>query len=293
MDGWWVVIGILLCIIVVLLIKVILLRKAAHEIETGFSDRLTTDTNTLIDISTGDRAMRSLANTINEQLRLLRSKRHCYEQGDRELKTAVTNISHDLRTPLTAILGYLDLLEREEKSQKVSEYLAIIRERTSALKDLTEELFRYSMIQSTSDELVMKEVCLNDTLEVSLAGYYGALTERGIIPDIQMTEEPVIRYLDPNALSRIFSNVLNNAVKYSDGDLSVILSADGTVRFRNSAKGLTHVEVQKLFDRFYTVENAHNSTGLGLSIAKLLTEKMGGSIEAEYVENSLCISIKF
>lgn len=293
MNWWWVVTGIQLGIIAALLIKIMLLRKAAHEIETGFSERLATNTNTLIDISTRDNAMRSLADTINAQLRVLRSERHRYEQGDRELKTAVTNISHDLRTPLTAILGYLDLLEHEEMSEKVSEYLAVIRERTCALKALTEELFRYSVIYAASDEPAKEKVCLNDVLEVSLAAFYGALTERGITPDIQIPEQPVIRFLDPNALSRIFGNVLNNAVKYSDGDLSVSLSEDGTIQFRNSARNLTHVEAQKLFDRFYTVENAHRSTGLGLSIAKLLTEKMGGTIQADYREGSLYIYIRF
>ena len=111
-----IIIGILLLIIFVLLAKVWFLRKSAQEISEAFRDRLTADTNTLIDISTRDPYMRKLAADINTQLRLLRKERHRYQQGDLELKEAVTNISHDLRTPLTAINGYLDLLEREEKS---------------------------------------------------------------------------------------------------------------------------------------------------------------------------------
>ena len=132
-----VIIGILLLIIFVLLAKVYFLRKSAQEISEAFRDRLTADTNTLIDISTRDPYMRKLAADINVQLRLLRKERHRYQQGDLELKEAVTNISHDLRTPLTAINGYLDLLEREEKSENVQRYLSQIRNRTEVLKNLT------------------------------------------------------------------------------------------------------------------------------------------------------------
>ena len=146
-----IIIGILLLIIFVLLAKVWFLRKSAQEISEAFRDRLAADTNTLIDISTRDPYMRKLAADINTQLRLLRKERHRYQQGDLELKEAVTNISHDLRTPLTAINGYLDLLEREEKSETVQRYLSQIQNRTEVLKNLTEELFRYSVVTSSQD----------------------------------------------------------------------------------------------------------------------------------------------
>ena len=88
--------------------------------------------------------MRHLANTINRQLRKLRTERRRFQQGDLELKNAVTNISHDLRTPLTAICGYLELLEQEEKPETVSRYIGIIKDRVDILAQLSEELFRYS-----------------------------------------------------------------------------------------------------------------------------------------------------
>ena len=120
-----------LCAVIgILVLKIYLLRKSVREIEDGFVERLTTDTNTLIDISSHDKAVKDLANTINGQLRQLREERHRFCQGDRELKDAVTNISHDLRTPLTAICGYLDLLEQEDKSEAAERYTEIIRNRT-------------------------------------------------------------------------------------------------------------------------------------------------------------------
>jgi len=285
--------GIMAIIIVALFIKIHILRKAAKEIENAVTDKLTTETNTLIDISSTDKYMQNLANAINIQLRKLREERHRFKQGDTELKNAVTNISHDLRTPLTAICGYLDLLEQEEKSETVTAYLEIIRKRAELLTQLTEELFRYSVIISDKNDAERKPVVINGVLEESVAAFYAILNEQGISPNIQMPETKVIRILDRSALTRVFSNLLNNAIKYSDGDLDVTLLDTGEIIFANTAPGLTEVQVGKLFDRFYTVEAARKSTGLGLAIARTLIEQMDGTITAKYENGRLSIHILF
>ena len=276
-----------------LLLYLLILRHSIREAAEELDEKLRTDTNTLISISTGDRAVRALAAQINNQLRALRKERLRLQNGNAALTDAVTNVSHDLRTPLTAICGYLDLLEQEPQSEKAQRYLAVVRERTDAMRGLTEELFRYSVLTATADTLQSESVCLNDILEQSLAGFYGALTVRGIVPDIQLTNEKIVRQLDAGALRRVFDNILSNAVKYADGDLAVRLLPDGSVVFSNTARSLSRVQAERLFDRFYTVEAARSSTGLGLSIAKLLTEKMGGSIAADYKNDTLSIRVFF
>ena len=281
-----------LCVLTIL-IYLLILRHSIREVAEELEEKLRTDTNTLISISTGDSSVQLLASRINAQLQALRKERLKLQTGNDELTTAVTNISHDLRTPLTAICGYLDLLEQEPQSEKSGRYLVVIRERTDAMRSLTEELFRYSVITATADELDMQAVRLNDILEQSLAVFYGALSARGITPEIRMPEAAVIRELDAAALRRIFDNILSNTVKYSGGDLAVSLLPNGAVTFSNSAPSLSRVQAERLFDRFYTVETARNSTGLGLSIAKLLTEKMGGTITAEYESGHLQICIAF
>ena len=272
-------------------IKIYRLKKAAREITAAFADRLQTDTNTLIDISSRDKDMCTLADSINTQLRILRQEHLRYHQGDTELKNAVTNISHDLRTPLTAICGYLYMLRKTDDAAQMHKYLGFIEERTESMKQLTEELFRFSVIQSAEPEEPAEEVCLNQMLEDSIMGHYGALSEKGIVPAVQITETKVIRMLHKADVSRIFANLLNNALKYSDGDLTITMTDAGTITFSNAASALSPVDVNRLFDRFYTVEAARNSSGLGLSIVRTLTERMGGTVKAEFEGGRLTITV--
>ncbi len=290
----WIICGMLAVMLFILLIKIRMMQKSMDEICTCLSEHLSSDTNQLITVSSGDKHMRRLASEIARQLAELRRRRRRYISGDRELKEAVTNISHDLRTPLTAICGYLELLEAEEMTENTRRYVKQIANRTEALKALTEELFRYSVISSVSD-LNRENVNVGRVLEDTLISFYGALEQKNITPNISLPDSDIVRILDRSALSRIFGNIIGNAVKYSDGDLSVTMSDTGEITFSNTASELSSVDVGKLFDRFYTVDSARRSTGLGLSIAKLLTERMGGSISADYnyKGNTLSITLSF
>ncbi len=289
----WAVIVVLSLTVLGLLLYLCALRHSLREIWEQTAEKLQQDTNTLLSVSSADPAVRKLAAELNVHLRALRDERRRLQNGDAELKAAVVNISHDLRTPLTAISGYLDLLGQEDLPESAGRYFAVIRERTAALTALTEELFRYSVITSGEEELSTENVCLNDVLEESLAAFYGAFTEAGVLPEVFLPEQRVVRRLNRAAFRRICDNILGNALKYSAGDFSVALSPEGSVTFANSAPGLDRLQVEKLFDRFYTVSSARNSTGLGLSIAKLLTQRMGGRIDAEYENGRLSIRLCF
>ena len=288
----WIICGILAAIIAILAIKVRMMQKSMDEICACVSEHLSSDTNQLITISSNDKHVRHLASEIARQLTELRRQRRQYISGDRELKEAVTNISHDLRTPLTAICGYLELLEAEKMTDNTRRYVEQISNRTEALKALTEELFRYSVISSVSD-LSYEEVNVGRVLEDTLISFYGAFEQKKIAPNISFPDGVIIRSLDKSALSRIFGNIISNAVKYSDGDFAITMTDAGEITFSNTASELSSVDVGKLFDRFYTVDSARKSTGLGLSIAKLLTERMGGCISANYKGNLLSITLSF
>ncbi len=279
--------------ILLLIWKIILLRRSAEELRRGLQDRLETDTNTLLSIPSRDGAMRRLAAGLNDQLRRLRRERRQYQNGDRELKEAVAGISHDLRTPLTAICGYLDLLEGEEKSETAERYLALIRGRTDHLKELTEEFFRYSAVLSAGEAAKTEPVSLNRAVEESLAAWYGVLSAKKIVPEVSLPERETVCRVNREALVRVLGNILSNAAKYSVGDLRVRLTEDGTLTFSNRAPALTPVLTEKLFDRYFTVESGDQGAGLGLSIARRLTEQMGGTVTADWREGVLTVCLRF
>ncbi len=287
----------LLCVILglsaaALTAKIIIMKKTAREIGRQVAEKLNSDTNTSIGISSVDRDMQKLAAELNTALKQMRSEQLKFRRGDLELKNAVTGISHDLRTPLTAICGYLDLLDRCETSDEVSGYLKQILNRAEHMRQLTGELFRYSVVAS-GQERHLEKLCVNDVLEESIAAFYAAICARGITPEIIITQKRVEITADRSALSRIFSNIISNMLKYSSGDLFISLDDSGVVTFKNSSDHLEKISVDRLFDRFYTVENGENSTGLGLSIAKLLAEQNGGELSADIQNGKLVISLNF
>ncbi len=275
----------------VLAVKIYLIKKNIASIDAEFYEILNGDTNGLITIDGRDKSVRRLAANLNLRLKELRSLRLKYEHGDLELKNAVANVSHDLRTPLTAIIGYLELLEKEKMSADAKRYTRIIVNRIETLKQLAEELFRYSVVTSPDYDSPKERLCVNAVLEECIAAHYSSLVKAGITPQIIMPDIPVYRVVNRVALTRIFSNLLGNAIKYSDGDLSITLTKECEISFSNTATKLTEVQVHRLFDRFYTVENARESTGLGLSISRVLAEKSGGEIRAEYADKILTVTV--
>ncbi|MDE7079419.1 MAG: HAMP domain-containing histidine kinase [Clostridia bacterium] len=273
-------------------IKLFVVKKSVKEINAQLPRLIQGDTNSLINVSSADKELKKLACSLNTQLRLLRENELTYLNGDNELKSAITNVAHDIRTPLTAICGYLEMIKEESDPEKVEKYLAIMSERASALKTLSEELFKYSVASDTSKAKEMQKINVNLLLQETLFSFYTRFTERDINPNVNICDSPVLRITDKNSLTRIFSNIIDNAIKYGDGNFSVNMTDDGEISFSNATSNLDSVNVNKLFDRFYTVENCDYSTGLGLSIAKLLTKQIGGKISADLNKNVLTITLR-
>lgn len=279
--------------VLALLVKVVIMKKTVREITAQMKEKTSedSDTNTLIDISSTDKDMQRLASDLNTGLGQLRREHLAFVRGDMELKNAVTDISHDLRTPLTAICGYLDLLKKCETTDEVRGYLAQIENRAENMRQLTEEMFRYSVVAS-QNEHISERLCVNNVLEESIAAFYAEIQARGITPEIDITEKRIEAVMDISELSRIFSNIISNMLKYSSGDFYISMDESGVVLFKNSAENPERISAERLFDRFYTVETGGNSTGLGLSIAKLLAERNNIDISAHIEGKKLVISLK-
>ena len=283
---------ILFLICIFLAVKLYVIKQSIKEIEKSFSKILRTDTNNTVAISSSDKDIKNLTINLNNNLSELRGQKLQYKNGNQELKKIITNISHDLRTPLTAIKGYVDLIEQEKLSNNQKKYLKVIQKKSNELTELTGQLFEYTKLMDIDVKIKKEECCINEILEETLVSYYSIFKEQDIIPNISICSTKVYKIVNKISIIRVFENILSNVVKYSNGDLKVEMQENGTITFSNKATSLDETTVQKIFDRYFSVENAKESTGIGLSIAKQLVELNNGSIKAEYVNGYLIIEIK-
>ncbi len=293
MTIWFYLFLITLCLSMLLFFKVVLIKNEVKNIGKSLSIILKSDTNNLITISSNDKELKRLVNLLNNSLKELRKLELEYKNGSGELKSSITNISHDLRTPLTVIRGYLDLIDNDELSERQIKYLKIINIKVKDLTTLTEQLFDFSKSIDVQNELKKDKICINNILENTIVSFYSLLKEYNITPKVEICNEKVIRLLNENMLKRIFENIISNAIKYSEKDISVKMYKNGTIEFSNKTNKLDQVSLEKMFNRYYTVRNAKKSNGIGLSIAKQLVDLCEGTIEAKYKNSILIIKVKF
>ena len=293
MNIWFYLFLTTLCLSIFLILKIKFMKNEIKNIGKSLSSILKSDTNNLITINSNDKDLKKLANTLNKSLKELRKLELEYKNGSGELKSSITNISHDLRTPLTAIRGYLDLIDNESLNSKQINYLKIIDSKVKDLTELTEQLFDFSKSIDIQNEIKKENICINDILEDTIASFYSLFKEYNIIPNIDICKEKVIRLLNENMLKRIFENIISNAIKYGEKDFNIKMDSDGTIEFLNKTNKLDMISLEKMFDRYYTVRNAKKSNGIGLSIAKQLVDLCKGTIEAKYKNNTLIIKINF
>lgn len=288
----YIIIGLLVIVTCFLILKLIYIKLSIKDISRSLKNILKSDTNNVITISSKDKDIRNLADELNVELKELRKQKLQYENGNQELKQSITNISHDIRTPLTAISGYIDLLKDIDENDKQEQYMQIIERKTNDLISLTNQFFDFSKTIDIGNKIKKEKCFINEILEESLVNYYIIFKEKNIIPKIKITEKNIYRNIDKNTILRVFENILSNVSKYSNGDFKVILDENGKIIFSNKATSLDATTVEKIFNRYYTVENAKKSTGVGLSIAKQLIELNGGRIKAKYIKGYLIIEIE-
>ena len=295
-----IILCVLLAIALVLaVIKIVLLRRGFDELTDNIEDQVSGKTQIPITLSTSDPHARKTAETLNRELKNLDRERNEYLDGNRKVAEAVTGISHDIRTPLTAINSYLDLMADEKDEELKAQYLERIKSRTLSLSDLADELFKYSTSTDPerypvqTENITSEPIDICRVLEECMLSFYAGFKKRGIEPDIEIPDEPVFVLCEKKSANRIFENIIGNAIKYANNDLEVKLDTKGQVIFSNPAPDLTPVSAAKLFDRYFTVKEGNASTGLGFSIAKELITRNGGTIEADHKEGILKIIVTF
>lgn len=251
------------------------------------------DTNLLINSISIDKDVHEMINAINRNIGdIQRLKQHIIRE-ETEIKNVITNLSHDLRTPITSMLGYTQLLQKEALPEKQREYLEIISSRAEMLKGLVEQLFSYSLLME-QEALELRKEDITSVLEESIVLYYDEFEEKKIHLDLMLEEKPVFCMVAKASLRRVFMNIISNALKYGEEEM-MIEQRGSHICFKNKTSYIDTIDTQKIFDRFFTVakNRVNGSMGLGLTITKELVEKMGGSISAFKQENYLVIAISF
>ncbi len=272
----------------------IFIKLDLRFIRRGLEEILKSGSNAKITTQTFDPDITRLADQINALLDEQKQAAIASEKMSKELRQAVTNISHDLKTPLTSALGYLQMVKSSKTTpEKKAEYLEIVQKRLEALSGLLEELFAFSKIYEGKIDLHYEKVNAANLLGDVLSLYYEDFTEKNVTPMVRFPQDPVYLFVDATMLKRVFQNLIQNALVHGTDYFSVVLEPGARIVFANYIENAEQVDVTRLFDRFYTADHAakRQTTGLGLAICKELVESQEGTIQARIEDHQLVISI--
>ncbi len=250
--------------------------------------------NKKLRISLSDKQIEKLAGIINEKNDLEQKTKVRIIQEKEQLKHSIADISHDLRTPLTSIQGYLTLLKDCEDKEEQEHYFSVIQAKTDYLTELLQIFYDLSLIESEDYILEIEKIDVNRIVTDCLIDKYNELKE--LTPTIKIENAPVWIIGNAVACKRIIDNLVTNAIRYSDDDIEIVMDADGIFTVKNTTSELKNIDVNILFQKFYTVDTSRSNgnTGLGLYIVKELLNKIEGGIkEISYKNNILTISVYF
>ncbi len=271
------------------------MRRGREQIEAQLAGR----TSVRLDIPCPDGAVEELFQSVNALLERRQTEWAGYREKERDLRRQIADVSHDLRTPLTSNMGYLQLLEREDLSpEERREYRDVVRRRCAALQELIAAFYDLSRIEGGAWRLERQPVDLSRELSDQLSAAYEQLERAGIRVEVDLEPGLPCVWGDRGAAARVLSNLLTNVCKHGSDHLKVRLYREGETvvsSFANAAPDMTADDVEKVFERFYTADRMRTgqNTGLGMAIVKALTERMGGQVWAELRDGEFTASVRW
>ena len=294
----YIIIGILAGIIILQSIIIWKYQRQVKDICRQLAFLMKHDSNMLIHREFGLGGIGMLSDRLNDLLELRRKEKRYYQEKETLIADTYTNLSHDIRTPLTSLDGYFQLMEACENVEEQRRYLNIIHERIHSLNEMLEELFMFTKLKNESYSLELTPCCINRILKETVFSYYDDWVRREIQPDIQITEEQL--YIDGNkqGLSRIIQNVIKNGLDHGEKKIRIVLKREqnqAVLRISNQVTASEQIDIEHVFDRFYKADAARSktSTGLGLSIAREFVRRMNGEIGAKIEENEFIVEMSF
>lgn len=283
---------------IVLIIVIILIVRQINEICRRLAFIRTHKTNMRLNSDTPFRSMGRLVDEMNAFLEETAEERMRIERESRGLKDSLTGISHDIRTPLTSLSGYFQLLTETEDAEERARYYGIIKARIGSLEAMLEELFTYTKLQNSDYRVEMSSINFTQCAIDTMLAFYGQFAERGIRPAVDIEETPAYIYGNEEAVSRVLQNIVKNVLVHGTGDVSVSLRQhDGNVIFKcsNRCEAPEEIDIEGVFTKFYKADSARKdtSTGLGLTIASELAGRLGGRMQAELEGDMFSVSAVF
>ena len=252
------------------------IRSCARQLRSG---------RPRVSMAAPNAAAEELLTAINALLDLREQEEGDYRRQERVIRQQIANISHDLRTPLTSILGYLQLLDGEGlTAEERREYLAIVQGRAKTLQSMIVSFYDLSRLEGGEYPLSRERVDLYHVLSELVAEFYNDF--EGFDMTVELREGLPSVTADPAGVLRVFTNLIRNAMEHGRSRMSILLYQEGdevVSVFANDAPGLTPEDVEHVFDRFFTADKMRTgqSTRLGLAIVKALVERMGHTVSAE------------
>lgn len=294
----YIMIGVLSVLILILICILISYKRQVKDICRKLRFLQECDSNMLITTEMKKGHIEELAELLNTLLKERKKERADYQKKEQMIADIYTNLSHDIRTPLTSLDGYFQLLEETQEENDRKRYIQIIQERIESLKEMLEELFTYTKLQNGTYELKLEPQNVGQILKETVFSYYDDWAEQGISPQFEITEEPVWIRGNKQALRRTIQNIIKNGLDHGNKEIRIQLSRNEKqmeLVFQNKIEPGEQIDISRVFERFYKADKARSksSTGLGLSIAKGFVEKMHGEIAAEIKEDWFCIKISF
>ena len=281
--------------VLILFLYIIFILKQLKSISKQLDKRLIENTRQPLNIELFNKTITNLSKNINRCLKLEEKRRLESINDQKQFKELISNISHDLRTPLTSIKGYQQLLEKTPLDKHQVQLLKTAQKSTDELGLLIENFFEYSYLVTAKTEPNLKKININNLIVECVLSYIAIFEEKNLNVNIKETP-PVFVLGDKNMLIRIIENLLNNCAKHSLGDIDIKIEFlhNAKITFTNPINQDTNINVDKLFHRFYTSDSTRNkSTGLGLSIVEFLVKQMDGNVGAYLNKTDHTLSIFF
>ena len=293
------------CIIIILVLGIgifiylyLKLRSQIKDIaeQIDFIDK--NQSNALVTTQIKIREITALTDALNHIFEAHRAERIKWNKQENEIADIYTNLSHDIRTPLTSLDGYFQLLSESEDKEKNKRYITIIKDRIKALSDMLEELFTFTKLENKTYNIKMCKCDMNEIVRETLFSYYEEWQMRGIIPTLNLTDEKLYFNGNEQVMRRVLQNIIKNVLEHGEKKVEICLDTYGDeimLTVQNEVTRPDEIDIERIFEKFYKADAARSKTsaGLGMAIAKEMTEEMGGKIAASLSGNVFKVSIVF